>query len=55
MNFLNKISKPVVKYELIREAIEKKSIKPEVQLKKEETSVFTDEDFKSFEKSYFGK
>lgn len=52
LSYLNKISKPVVKYDLIESVLNKKS-KPKEPTKKAEESVFTEEDFKNFEKSYF--
>ncbi|RNA02683.1 active regulator of SIRT1 [Brachionus plicatilis] len=52
LSYLNKISKPVVKYDLIESVLNKKS-KPKEHTKKVEESVFTEEDFKNFEKSYF--
>ncbi|CAF0909668.1 unnamed protein product [Brachionus calyciflorus] len=50
--YLKKISKPVVKYDLIEPALNSKR-KQKKEIRKEEESVFTEEDFKNFEKSYF--
>lgn len=57
LSYLKKISKPVVKYDIIKEALEKTSSRRTNQdkTKKEESTVFTDEDFKSFAKTYFNK
>ena len=52
--YLKKISKPIVNYDFIRLALgDKSKIKKETQNKKE--SVFTEKDFKDFEKTYFKK
>lgn len=53
--FLKKISKPVGKFDLIRDAVEQSSRKPAAKKQEEEESFFTEEDFKSFSKSYFNR
>jgi hypothetical protein len=60
LKFLNKISKPIIKYDLIESAISKKSInkkdnKDKNKQESEEKSVFTEEDFRNFEKAYFNR
>lgn len=58
LKFLNRISKPIIKYDLIESAIANKSVnkKDNKDKKKlEEQSVFTEEDFKNFEKAYFNR
>lgn len=52
LQYLKKISKPVVKYDLIETVLNTRS-KPKESEKRPEESVFTEEDFKNFEKSYF--
>jgi hypothetical protein len=54
--YLKRISKPVVNYDLIKTALGDKftSKVPKAKLQKEE-SVFTEKDFKDFQKTYFGK
>lgn len=52
LNYLKKISKPVIKYDLIETVLNTRSNLKEAE-KKTEESVFTEEDFKNFEKSYF--
>ena len=54
--YLKKISKPVANFDLIRSAMEKSGpTKTKAQVKGDEPSVFTDEDFKNFAKSYFNR
>jgi hypothetical protein len=54
--YLKRISKPVVNYDLIKTALGDKftSKVPKAKVQKEE-SVFTEKDFKDFQKTYFGK
>ena len=57
--YLKKISRPVANYELIRSALDSNKLQAKKSIKKDddndEASVFTEEDFKNFEKSYFNK
>ncbi len=54
--YLKKISKPVASFDLIRSAMEKRGpTKTKAQVKEDEPSVFTDDDFKNFAKSYFNR
>ena len=55
--YLKKISKPVVNYDLIKLALgDTAKTKNKIEApKKNEESVFTEKDFKEFEKSYFRK
>lgn len=60
LKFLNRISKPIIKYDLIESAIANKSVnkkdnKDKKKQELEEQSVFTEEDFKNFEKAYFNR
>lgn len=56
--YLKRISKPVINYDLIKSAlgdsIKSKTPKETTKAQKEE-SVFTDKEFKDFEKTYFRK
>ncbi len=54
--YLKKISKPVANFDLIRSAIEKSGpTETKAKAKEDEPSVFTDDDFKNFAKSYFNR
>ena len=67
LNYLKRMSKPLVKYDLIRSIIEKKANKSAVakaagaggkkskkQAEEQTESVFTEKDFQDFQRSYFG-
>lgn len=64
LSYLKRVSKPMVKYDLIRSIIEKKTNKapvPTSGAKKSKKpaaepseSVFTEKDFQDFQRSYFG-
>ena len=55
LRYINKISRPVVKFETIRDALEKKSTSGAKKPQDKEGSFFSEEDFKNFEKSYFNR
>ena len=56
LDYLSRISRPVIKYNLIESAISKqRKTVDKKQKKQDEPTVFTEEDFKSFEKSYFNR
>lgn len=53
LKYLKKMSKISLKYDQVKSVLAPS--KPESQTKKADQSVFTEEDFKSFEKTYFNK
>ena len=59
LSIIKNISKPVVKFDTIRSAILDKrtldALSRKQPPKKENESVFTEQDFKEFEKTYFNK
>ena len=55
LDFIKKISRPVVDYETIASAVSVRKIEKPNKKVSNESSVFTEEDFKSFEKSYFNR